>query len=178
MGPILLLELSTDRIRFWRTIREGITAGVVSLLIAVGVDSWFWQQLMWAEGAVFWFNAVEGKSVAWGVSPWHTYFTSLLPKISGVAFAGRGFCRSVLLLGTQRVAIYRLCCPHYELGRCPDSFLVVSDRYYFSYYFFFLHHSTDSCLFILDNLQAEAQDTRVPFVGIAHRRSCGRELCF
>lgn len=85
MAPILLLELSTDRIRFWRTIQEGITAGVASLLIAVGVDSWFWQQWMWAEGTVFWFNAVEGKSVAWGVSPWYTYFTSLVPKISGVA---------------------------------------------------------------------------------------------
>ncbi|KAG0047964.1 dolichyl-P-Man:Man(7)GlcNAc(2)-PP-dolichol alpha-1,6-mannosyltransferase [Gryganskiella cystojenkinii] len=85
MGPILLLELSTSRIRFWRMIQEGIVAGVASLSIAVAVDSWFWQQWIWAEGAVFWYNAVEGKSVAWGVSPWHTYFTSLLPKISGVA---------------------------------------------------------------------------------------------
>ncbi|KAG0266022.1 dolichyl-P-Man:Man(7)GlcNAc(2)-PP-dolichol alpha-1,6-mannosyltransferase [Mortierella polycephala] len=85
LGPIVLLELIMTRIRFWRTVQEGILAGLVSLGIAVAVDSWFWQQWMWAEGAVFWFNAVEGKSVAWGVSPWHTYFLTLLPKISGLA---------------------------------------------------------------------------------------------
>ncbi|KAF9193324.1 dolichyl-P-Man:Man(7)GlcNAc(2)-PP-dolichol alpha-1,6-mannosyltransferase [Haplosporangium sp. Z 767] len=85
LGPIVLLELIMTRIRFWRTVQEGILAGLVSLGIAVAVDSWFWQQWMWAEGAVFWFNAVEGKSVAWGVSPWYTYFSILLPKISGLA---------------------------------------------------------------------------------------------
>ncbi|KAI7830234.1 Alg9-like mannosyltransferase family-domain-containing protein [Gamsiella multidivaricata] len=85
MGPIILLELAMTRIRLWETVLEGIKAGVVSLAIAVAIDSWFWKQWMWAEGAVFWFNAVEGKSVAWGVSPWYTYFTTLLPKISGLA---------------------------------------------------------------------------------------------
>ncbi|KAF9169245.1 dolichyl-P-Man:Man(7)GlcNAc(2)-PP-dolichol alpha-1,6-mannosyltransferase [Mortierella sp. AD010] len=85
LAPITLLELSMTRIRLIPTILEGIKAGFASLVIAVAVDSWFWRQWMWAEGAVFWFNAIQGKSVAWGVSPWHTYFSSLLPKISGVA---------------------------------------------------------------------------------------------
>ncbi|KAF9437363.1 dolichyl-P-Man:Man(7)GlcNAc(2)-PP-dolichol alpha-1,6-mannosyltransferase [Entomortierella beljakovae] len=85
LGPIVLLELSMTRIRLLPTILEGIKAGVASLAVAVAIDSWFWRQWMWAEGAVFWFNAVQGKSVAWGVSPWHTYFSTLLPKISGVA---------------------------------------------------------------------------------------------
>ncbi|KAK3846785.1 MAG: Alg9-like mannosyltransferase family-domain-containing protein [Linnemannia gamsii] len=85
MGPIVLLELAMTRIDFWRTVQEGIKAGVVSVAIAVAIDSWFWQTWMWAEGAVFWFNAVEGKSVAWGVSPWYTYFLVLLPKITGLA---------------------------------------------------------------------------------------------
>lgn len=85
LGPIVLLELIMTRIRFWKTVQEGILAGVLSVGLAVAVDSWFWKQWMWAEGAVFWYNAVLGKSVAWGVSPWHTYFTQLLPKISGLA---------------------------------------------------------------------------------------------
>ncbi|KAF9276986.1 dolichyl-P-Man:Man(7)GlcNAc(2)-PP-dolichol alpha-1,6-mannosyltransferase [Mortierella alpina] len=85
LGPIVLLELIMTRIRFWKTVQEGILAGVVSVGVAIAVDSWFWKQWMWAEGAVFWYNAVLGKSVAWGVSPWHTYFTQLLPKISGLA---------------------------------------------------------------------------------------------
>ncbi|KAF9097107.1 dolichyl-P-Man:Man(7)GlcNAc(2)-PP-dolichol alpha-1,6-mannosyltransferase [Mortierella sp. AD031] len=85
MGPIVLLELAMTRIGFWKTVQEGIKAGVASVAIAVVIDSWFWQTWMWAEGAVFWFNAVEGKSVAWGVSPWHTYFLVLLPKIAGLA---------------------------------------------------------------------------------------------
>ncbi|KAF9111069.1 hypothetical protein BGX27_005468, partial [Mortierella sp. AM989] len=85
LAPITLLELSMARIRFFPTVLEGIKAGLASLAVAVAVDSWFWRQWMWAEGAVFWFNAVQGKSVAWGISPWHTYFSSLLPKISGVA---------------------------------------------------------------------------------------------
>ncbi|KAF9943053.1 dolichyl-P-Man:Man(7)GlcNAc(2)-PP-dolichol alpha-1,6-mannosyltransferase [Mortierella alpina] len=85
LGPIVLLELIMTRIRFWRTVQEGLLAGVLSIGLAIAVDSWFWRQWMWAEGAVFWYNAVLGKSVAWGVSPWHTYFTQLLPKISGLA---------------------------------------------------------------------------------------------
>ncbi|KAF9304648.1 dolichyl-P-Man:Man(7)GlcNAc(2)-PP-dolichol alpha-1,6-mannosyltransferase [Mortierella antarctica] len=85
LGPIVLLELIMTRIGFWRTVQEGITAGLLSIAVAVLVDSWFWRQWMWAEGAVFWFNAIEGKSVAWGVSPWYTYFTLLLPKIATVS---------------------------------------------------------------------------------------------
>ncbi|KAK5823238.1 Alg9-like mannosyltransferase family-domain-containing protein [Linnemannia elongata] len=85
MGPIILLELAMTRLGFWTTVLEGIKAGGASVAIAIAIDSWFWQTWMWAEGAVFWFNAVEGKSVAWGVSPWYTYFLVLLPKIAGLA---------------------------------------------------------------------------------------------
>ncbi|KAK3818556.1 MAG: Alg9-like mannosyltransferase family-domain-containing protein [Benniella sp.] len=86
LGPIVLLELTMVRLQLVPVIREGLKAGVASLAIALAVDSWFWQTpWMWAEGYVFFFNAVQGKSVAWGVSPWHTYFTTLLPKISGLA---------------------------------------------------------------------------------------------
>ncbi|KAF9988165.1 dolichyl-P-Man:Man(7)GlcNAc(2)-PP-dolichol alpha-1,6-mannosyltransferase [Modicella reniformis] len=86
LGPIVLLELSMVRIHLVQVILEGLKAGLASLAIALAVDSWFWQQpWMWAEGYVFWFNAVKGNSIAWGVSPWHTYFSTLLPKLSGIA---------------------------------------------------------------------------------------------
>ena len=71
------------------------------------IDSYFWQTpWMWPEGSVFYFNAILGKSVEWGVrisliyqhdhhrrtlmiiflsvnqvSPFHTYFTVFIPKL-------------------------------------------------------------------------------------------------
>ncbi|KAI0873027.1 Alg9-like mannosyltransferase family-domain-containing protein [Hypoxylon argillaceum] len=53
----------------------------LSLLISVPVDSYFWQKPLWPELWGFYYNAVLGSSSAWGVSPWHYYFTSALPKI-------------------------------------------------------------------------------------------------
>ena len=44
------------------------------------MDSVFWETGMWAEGVVFWYNAILGKSVNWGVSPFHWYFTRAIPK--------------------------------------------------------------------------------------------------
>ncbi|KAI5927710.1 Alg9-like mannosyltransferase [Camillea tinctor] len=52
-----------------------------SLLVTVPVDSYFWQKPLWPELWGFYYNAVLGSSSAWGVSPWHYYFTSALPKI-------------------------------------------------------------------------------------------------
>ncbi|KAG0226838.1 dolichyl-P-Man:Man(7)GlcNAc(2)-PP-dolichol alpha-1,6-mannosyltransferase [Actinomortierella wolfii] len=86
LAPILLIELITMRISFQAMVIEGLMAGLASLIVSVVVDSWFWQQpWMWAEGQVFYFNAIRGGSVAWGTSPWHTYITAFLPKILQLA---------------------------------------------------------------------------------------------
>jgi alpha-1,6-mannosyltransferase len=45
------------------------------------VDSVFWGTWVYPEGHVFYFNAILNKSVEWGVSPWHAYFTTHLPKL-------------------------------------------------------------------------------------------------
>jgi alpha-1,6-mannosyltransferase len=62
-------------------IRTGTTAFLAALLLSVPIDSYFWQRPMWPELAGFYYNAVQGKSSDWGVSPWHYYFTSALPRL-------------------------------------------------------------------------------------------------
>ncbi|KAK8055116.1 dol-P-Man:Man(7)GlcNAc(2)-PP-Dol alpha-1-6-mannosyltransferase [Apiospora rasikravindrae] len=67
------------------TIRRVIPAFLGSfafaLFASVPVDSYFWQKPIWPELWGFYYNAILGSSSEWGVSPWHWYFTSALPKI-------------------------------------------------------------------------------------------------
>lgn len=52
-----------------------------SLALSVPLDSYFWQKPLWPELWGFYYNAILGSSSEWGVSPWHWYFTSALPRI-------------------------------------------------------------------------------------------------
>lgn len=54
---------------------------VTALAVSVPLDSYFWQRPLWPELWGFYYNAVLGSSSNWGVSPWHWYFTSALPRI-------------------------------------------------------------------------------------------------
>lgn len=58
-----------------------LTSFVLSLLVSVPLDCYFWQKPVWPELWGFVFNVVHGSSSGWGVSPWHYYFTNALPKI-------------------------------------------------------------------------------------------------
>lgn len=58
-----------------------ITSGLAALVLSVPLDSYFWQTPLWPELWGFYFNAILGSSSAWGVSPWHYYFTSALPRL-------------------------------------------------------------------------------------------------
>lgn len=66
-------------------LRELVTFFLASFLAALGlsipIDSYFWQKPLWPELAGFYYNAVLGSSSDWGVSPWHYYFTSALPRL-------------------------------------------------------------------------------------------------
>ena len=54
---------------------------VGSLVLSMPIDSYFWQRWIWPELAGFYYNAVLGSSANWGVSPFHYYFTSALPRL-------------------------------------------------------------------------------------------------
>ncbi|KAI9760088.1 MAG: hypothetical protein M4579_001921 [Chaenotheca gracillima] len=70
------------RVSIWKDIvPAGLTGTLMGLLVTVSVDSFFWQRLLWPELAGFYYNAIEGNSVAWGTSPWHFYFTNALPRL-------------------------------------------------------------------------------------------------
>ena len=57
----------------------GITIGI---LVSVPVDSYFWQYFpTWSELSGFLYNVVDGKATDWGISPFHFYFTSSLPRL-------------------------------------------------------------------------------------------------
>ncbi|KAF7288460.1 Mannosyltransferase [Mycena chlorophos] len=83
LGAALILQsLYAGHISFRRAFVVGAVSSLASIGLTVAVDSYFWQQAyLWPEFHSIYFNVVEGKSVEWGVSPFHAYLTSHLPKL-------------------------------------------------------------------------------------------------
>ncbi|KAJ3271613.1 dolichyl-P-Man:Man(7)GlcNAc(2)-PP-dolichol alpha-1,6-mannosyltransferase [Terramyces sp. JEL0728] len=82
VSMILLIGLYKGNYSIKQLLLCGIISSIVSIILTVSVDSYFWGYWVWPELAVFQFNGIENKSIEWGVSPFHYYFTRLLPKIS------------------------------------------------------------------------------------------------
>lgn len=99
-GPIMLQAFLRKEAAILASIRHGLLALVVSVGLSVAMDSFFWQQWLWPEGSVFWYNAILGKSVNWGTSPYHWYFSSALPRalLAALPLAAMG-----LALGWRRL---------------------------------------------------------------------------
>ncbi|KAF3907192.1 hypothetical protein ABW21_db0209144 [Orbilia brochopaga] len=105
----------------------GVT-GVVGVLTAVSVDTFFWQTFpkpMWAELEGVLFNLFQGRSSEYGVSPVYYYFVNAIPKLLlnplaivliPIGIMAGGWQRTVQRIigpGLGFVAIYSLL-PHKE----------------------------------------------------------------
>lgn len=53
--------LSTRQISVRAGLLTGLAAGLVCLILTVGVDSIFWQRWLWPEGEVLWFNTAQNR---------------------------------------------------------------------------------------------------------------------
>lgn len=80
LGSIGLSWLFRRELFVPAALKIGILTGIAALVITTPLDSLLWQRPIWPEGEVFYFNTILGKSSEWGLSPWHWYFTSALPK--------------------------------------------------------------------------------------------------
>ncbi|KAI1311354.1 Alg9-like mannosyltransferase family-domain-containing protein [Xylaria venustula] len=81
MVTVTLYGLILPEISLSQIIVPFLAFFALALFISVPIDSYFWQKPLWPELWGFYYNAVLGSSSEWGVSPWHYYFTSALPKI-------------------------------------------------------------------------------------------------
>ncbi len=80
LAPIVLDALFRRRLKLFWVIWCGVVFGLLSLAVTVALDSVIWGRLLWPEGSGLLFNVVENKSSLYGVSPWHFYFSSALPR--------------------------------------------------------------------------------------------------
>lgn len=53
--------LTTRKVSLRQGVVTGALASILSLILTIGIDSWFWREWIWPEGQVFWFNTVLNR---------------------------------------------------------------------------------------------------------------------
>ncbi|KAH8928148.1 glycosyltransferase family 22 protein [Atractiella rhizophila] len=83
IAPLCLYFLAYEHLNLLEVLAAVVPAGIAGagIVLSFFADSYFWNTPVWPEFQAAYFNIVEGKSIAWGVSPWHYYFTNSLPKL-------------------------------------------------------------------------------------------------
>ncbi|KAJ8654422.1 hypothetical protein O0I10_009863 [Lichtheimia ornata] len=101
-------------------LKHGILSVILSLVLTILVDSFFWQRWLWPEGEVFYFNAILNKSSEWGTMPFYAYFLLFLPRILMVSYplALLAYCRDatvrrLLMPSLIYIGLFS-CLPHKE----------------------------------------------------------------
>jgi alpha-1,6-mannosyltransferase len=104
LGTTGLYLLVTRRVTLGPLILVFFSSFLASIFVSVPIDSYFWQESLWPELWGFYFNAILGSSSEWGVSPWHYYFTSALPKLMLNPLVPALVVFALLQPGTSRAA--------------------------------------------------------------------------
>jgi alpha-1,6-mannosyltransferase len=81
LGATILHQLIIPSLSLERVFFPFTTSFLVALITSIPIDSYFWQRPLWPELWGFYYNVVRGSASNWGVSPWHYYFTSALPRL-------------------------------------------------------------------------------------------------
>ena len=82
LGTHTVYLLFRRRLSLEEVFYPGILGLGVGLGLTVPIDSFFWQRFpLWPELTGFMYNVMQGQSASWGVSPFHYYFSSALPRL-------------------------------------------------------------------------------------------------
>ncbi|KAL2270215.1 hypothetical protein VTJ83DRAFT_2399 [Remersonia thermophila] len=141
LGATVLHQLVIPTISLERVVFPFAASFFVALATSVPIDSYFWQQPLWPELWGFYFNVVRGGASNWGVSPWHYYFTSALPR---------------LLLNPLAYALLIPYALHHPATRRAASRLVVPPLLFTAIYSFQPHKEARFIFYVVPPLTAAA----------------------
>ena len=87
MGAIMILLSSTSVKSFLSSVIFGLICSTTFIIASVLIDTYYWQSPIWLypELQVFLFN-FAGHASKWGTSPFHYYFTNIIPRIAPLGF--------------------------------------------------------------------------------------------